>query len=171
MTPTYEEILRLNWEDQLQKVRKTLFSWSLRHLPTLSERAEVLRTFALLRVWYKAQILPLPTFWAKKIEAQVRSFLWLGQPHKNPLSLESVCLVKSRGGLGIPLLQAKCEALHLKQALRMVTSARNSRDHLGYWIGGNLGFLDFQDNYQHFTRRENRKRNYSPKVFKKTRLP
>ena len=69
---------------------------------------------------------------------RIRNFLWLGQPHKNQLSLECVCLEKSRGGLGLLLLEAKCEALHLKQALRMVCSGRSSRDHIGYWIGGSL---------------------------------
>ena len=89
------------------------------------DRAEVIKTFALSRIWFRAQILPLPHAWANKFETAIAGFLWKGQQVKNLLSLESVCQPCSNGGLGIPFVRAKCDALLLKQMLRILTSRKN----------------------------------------------
>ena len=59
MYPDFKVSMDANWNDQLKKFKNTLFSWSSRVLDTLSERAEVLGTFALSRLYYRAQVLPL----------------------------------------------------------------------------------------------------------------
>ena len=136
MSPSFHTILDLNWEHQLGKFRSTLFSWSTRSLNTFYERASVLTTLGLYRLWYRASILPLPNTWANLFEAEIRRFLWRNQPLKNVLSLETACLPICQGGLGLPYLRAKCDALHLKQGLRIVSTSRVIRDHLGFWFGG-----------------------------------
>ena len=72
-----------------------------------------------------------------------------------------------QGGLSIPYLRSKCEALQLKQALRIVTSSKNCRDHLGYWFGDELGSFGFDMNFRHFSRdSKGRRKAYKPKYFK-----
>ena len=63
----YKTMLNLNWDLQLSKVNKTLFSWSNRSLSSVFERAEVIRTFVLSRIWYRAHVLTPPAFLGFKI--------------------------------------------------------------------------------------------------------
>ena len=107
--PTYKAILQSNWEDQFKKFSDTLFSWESRILDSVFERAEVLKTFALSRVWYRAQVLPLPLQWARKFEKAISTFLWKGCQLRNLLPMETFCLPLESGGLAIPYLRAKCD--------------------------------------------------------------
>ena len=49
------------------------------------------------------------------------------------------------GGLGLPFLRAKCDALLLKQMLRMIASTKTCFDHLTFWIGPVLGLPHLQE--------------------------
>ena len=62
---SYKSIIDLNWDDQYKKFTKTLFSWSARALDSIFEKAEVLSTFALSKIWYRAQVLPPTQTWAQ----------------------------------------------------------------------------------------------------------
>ena len=168
IVPEYKEIVQMNWAEQLSKFRSTLYSWSQRALYTLSERAEVLSTFALSRLWYRAQVLPLTDFWAGRIESELRRFLWKGQQTRNLLPYETVCLPKNAGGLSVPFLRAKCEALLLRQFIRMLAS-RSSRKHIQFWCGGLLNDIEFQRTYLHFSyNSQGRKVLYTPKFFQQS---
>ena len=90
-----------------------------------------------------AQILHLPKAWAARFEQAIRKFIWKGQPWRNPLPLDTVCLSKDNGGLNIPHLRLKCDALLLRQALRIITLNSRSKDHLGFWFGAELGNFGF----------------------------
>ena len=115
----------------------------------------------------RAQILLLPDYWTRQFETEIRRFMWRGQPVKNVLSLETICLPKNQGGLGIPHLRSKCEALHLKQALRMLSSPRNCRDHICFWSEGKLGAFGLDENFKMFVQdNQGRKKKYRPKYFR-----
>ena len=101
-----------------------------------------MKTFALSRIWFRAQVLPLPQSWASKFESTIASFLWKGQQTKNLLSMETICLPCENGGLGIPFLRAKCDALLLKQMLRILASRGVSFDHMTFWINDTLQIND-----------------------------
>ena len=132
--PSYSSMIQLNWEDQLSKFNKTLYSWADRAIDSVFDRAEIVRTFALSKVWYRAQVLPLPKSWAKKFESSISNYLWKGKQFKNLLSMESICQPCENGGLNLPYLRAKCDALLIKQMLRMLVSRRGWFDHLIFWI-------------------------------------
>ena len=74
----YKQILKLNWEDQLSKLTKTLASWAPRILENVRARAEALRVFALSQIWYRAQVLPLPKDYERRMSDLVLGFLWRG---------------------------------------------------------------------------------------------
>ena len=115
--PDPSQLLHLNWDDQFKKVSGTLNSWGNRALDSLSERSEVISTFALSRIWYRAQVLPMTPGWASKFEGLLSNFLWRGFQCKNLLPAETICQPKLKGGLNIPYLRSKCDALLLKQLL------------------------------------------------------
>ena len=104
-----------------------------------------------------------------KFETEIRKFLWKNQILKNLLPLESLCLPKSRGGLNVAHLGLKCDSLLLRQNLRMIDTDRDSRKHVGYWIGDRLaGPFKFSIKYSQ-VRIDNSGRRvpYAPKYFKR----
>ena len=56
---SYEEMVKVNWDCRYKKFSDAIFSWSPRILDTLQQRVEVIRIFALSRVYYVAAILPV----------------------------------------------------------------------------------------------------------------
>ena len=167
MMPDFKEMLETNWSIQFNKFSATLHSWSTRNLPTLRERAEVLNTFGLSRVWYRASILPLPRKWRAKFESEARKFIWKNYLVKNAISLESLCLPKERGGLNVTNIGLKSNSLLLRQGLRIITSRKHCKEHLGFWYGDKLGLdLGFDMSFNHFIRdARGRKRAYKPMYF------
>ena len=116
----YEQSLQRSWEVCYEGFRKTLIAWSSRMLDSLRQRVEVIKIFATSKLWYKASALPLPEMWARKFEAEVRKFLWAGRLEH--LALEEVMNPVEMGGLGLPCIRAKAEALFLKQSTRLLLS-------------------------------------------------
>ena len=115
---TYEQSLERSWEVCFEGFRKTLIAWGSRMLDSLRQRVDVLKIFATSKLWYKASALPLPEMWARKFEAGVRKFLWAGRLEQ--LALEEVMNPVEMGGLGLPCIRAKAEALFLKQSTRLL---------------------------------------------------
>ena len=66
LSNSYSNILERNWEFQFSKFTSTLKSWSSRAIDSLHQKAEILTTFALSKVWYRAQALPLPSKYVTK---------------------------------------------------------------------------------------------------------
>ena len=77
--PTYEEILEVNWSESYENFANCLHSWKLRSLDTIFQKMEIVNTFALPRIWYKAQLLPLPGRLTGKFEEEIRRFIWRGR--------------------------------------------------------------------------------------------
>ena len=134
--PTIKESQNASWEACTAGFRSCLHSWSSRFLPTLSQRVMVLSTFAMSKLWYLAQILPIPKKVVEQLEKEVRGFLWRGRIEKLPL--EELYAPVKEGGLGLPSIQAKGDALLMKQLCRILDSPGSTRDHLSYWIGMRL---------------------------------
>ena len=111
---------------------KTLYSWTDRSLESIYDRAEVIKTFALSKIWFRAQILPMPNVWGRKFESAIAEYLWKGQQVKYILPMVTVCLPLDKGGLGLPWLSAKCDALLLKQMLRILASTKSCFDHITF---------------------------------------
>ena len=132
--PQYNETVKQTWELVLRGLQKTLFSWGSRALNTLQQRVEVLQTFALSKLWYSAQVLPLPAQMVKKIESASSAFIFRGRPER--LKLAELQNPKEEGGLGLVCVATKAECLLLRQSLRIL--AQPTSDcylHLGHWLG------------------------------------
>ena len=132
-TPTTKGTIHQSWEKCIQGVRNCIMAWSNRMLPTLNQRIQVVQTFALSKIWYLAQVLPIPKKHLLEVEKTVRRFLWLGRLEHLPFD-ELYGPIKE-GGLNLVNIGAKCDSLYLKQTLRMLNSETNSKKHLSYWIG------------------------------------
>ena len=59
MCQKFSETQQLTWDKVFRGTEKTLFSWDSRLLFTLQDRVSVVQTYALSKLWYAAQVLPL----------------------------------------------------------------------------------------------------------------
>ena len=137
ITPIYKQTLEQCWEACYSGFNKIIMSWSSRQLNTLVQRVEVLRLFATSKLWYKASALPLPTKYAKKFESLMGRFLWAGKLER--LQIDEVKNLNFAGGLGLPCVYSKANALFLSQSCRLlVDSASKQFGHIKYWLGLHL---------------------------------
>ena len=131
---SYSEIISLNWNFRFEKFQRVIMSWSSRMLDTVSLRVEVLRTFALSRIYYVASILPLRKTMIKKFEAAIGKFIWKGRILR--VALEELKNDYACGGLKLPCLETMNRSLLSSQCLRLLKSGDiKSIAHIDYWMG------------------------------------
>ena len=118
----YRDILKLNWAHRYQKFSNTIYSWNSRFLDTVFQRVEVLRLFALSRVYYVAAILPIEKSMVKKFECLMGNFIWKHSGKLLRVSLADIKNTKLSGGLDLPCIEKMANALLLSQCLRTIKS-------------------------------------------------
>ena len=131
--PTIPATIKLSWQKCLDGFNSCLMSWKGRALPYLSQKAMILKTYATSKLWYLAQVLPIPKAVVAEIEKKLGSFLWWGRLER--LELSELTNPVQEGGLGLPNIQARCDALFIKHLLRILSIDCHSRNHLLYWVG------------------------------------
>ena len=135
--PQFSTTLQRTWEIVYRGFEKTVFSWETRTLSTLQQRVTVLQKFALSKLWYVAQALPLPRWTSKKILSRMSSFIFRGRPER--LKLSELENSSDQGGLGLACVVTKAGCLLLRQSLRVLASPEERCfHHLGYWLGHQL---------------------------------
>ena len=139
---SYRSLVKRNWEFRYEKFMEIVKSWTPRVLDTLLQRVEVLRLFALSRVYYIASILPINITMVRKFEKDMGKFIWTASGKILRVSLEELKHVPEKGGLGLPCDMSRCRALMLSQLLRLLKSTdKKSIGRVGFWIGELLGDL------------------------------
>ena len=132
--PQYSDTLSCTWEAVFLGFQRRLFSWESRTLNTLHQRVQVSQTFALSKLWYVAQVLPLPQSVLKKIESALSAFIFRGRHER--LKLAEIENTVDEGGLGLTCVATKAESLLLRQSLRILArTEENCFRHVGYWLG------------------------------------
>ena len=125
---TYEETVKKTCEKVMIGFQKVVYSWSTRNLDTLSQRAEVAKTFALSKLYYVAQVLSLNEKYRKQIETSLSNFIFKGRHEKLKLSeLENA----DQDGLGLPNIGVKSDCLLLRM---LALLQENSFRLVGYWL-------------------------------------
>jgi hypothetical protein len=77
-TPILVSTVSQSWEGCLAGVQVAIHGWRAWGVPFLSERRDVLEVFVFSKLWYLAQILPLPQARAARATTLAGSFLWAG---------------------------------------------------------------------------------------------
>ena len=73
---SYRSLIKRNWDYRVGKLSTCMKTWSSRYLPSLRSKVEVVRTFALSRIYYVAAILPINSSVVQKIESLIGNFIW-----------------------------------------------------------------------------------------------
>ena len=133
---SYEEMLKVNWEFRFKKFSDALHSWSPRILDTLQQRVEVIRIFALSRVYFVAAILPVKPNMVKKFESLMGKFIWNYSGKFLRIALDEIKNGKLAGGLNLPCLATMADSLLFSQCIRLIRSGDSkSMNHLMFWLG------------------------------------
>ena len=104
------------------------------------------KTFALSKLFYVAQVLPLPAKISKKINSSLSQFIFRGRHER--LRLDELENSSEDGGLGLPNITVKADALLLRQMCRMLNQPDEvSFRLLGYWLGEFVRDTGYDDNF------------------------
>ena len=138
----YQELIKRNWSFRVEKFENSVLSWSARCLETIFQRVEVMKTFALSRIFYLASILPIPPAVAKHIEKLMGKFIWTASGKILRVAMEEMKNPLERGGCGLTCIMSMSKSLLLSQVLRLLKSGDDkSIGHVGFWMGELLGDL------------------------------
>ena len=88
---TYHQTVNKTWERVLRGFENVLFSWQSRQLETLAQRVEVAKTFALSKLYYVAQVLPLPNKYRKQVESSLSKLIFRGRQERLQLHDRRSC--------------------------------------------------------------------------------
>ena len=155
---SYQEMSARNWAYRLDKLKKSVISWSTRTFDTVLHRIEVLKCFGLSRVYYVASVLPMKARWMKSFNQVMGDFLWRKSGKVLKLPMDEIVNSFGRGGLGLPSIEAMNKSLILTQMFRLMKSDdEKSKMHLNMWLGPVLSdiwvgpaVVDGGMNYEHF---------------------
>ena len=87
---SYTSMVKKNWEYRYTKFNSCVQSWLSRHLPSISSRIEILKIFALSRVYYLAAILPITKTFVQKFESIMGRFIWNNSGWLLRVSMEEI---------------------------------------------------------------------------------
>ncbi len=132
-TPNFEATQRVSWERTVGGLEATLRMWAARALPYLSQRRQILHVYALSKLWYLAQILPLPQLALRRILRAASDFVWRGRLER--LAWAELTAPQRAGGLAVAEVATRARALLLKQACHRLASGGRPRAHISYWVG------------------------------------
>jgi hypothetical protein len=118
--PSLGATVSLSWEDCLGRVQGAISGWRARRVPFLSERRDVLETFIFSKLWYLAQILPLPQSVTARATALAGAFLWGG--HAERLAWQELHSRREEGGLAVSCIFTRGQALLAKQMCLQVVA-------------------------------------------------
>ena len=111
-----------NWETVLNKVIKAINMLSNRYL-TIYQKAIIVNSILLSRVWYLAHSFPLNKSYAQKINSHIFRYLWKGM--YQPIRRNTLHLPKKEGGLGIISVYHKAAAILCNTCLKQVLKGNN----------------------------------------------
>ena len=104
-------------EHKIHKITNTIAAWKHRDL-SLKGRALIVNGLLTSTLWYHATNISLPDWAITEIETQLYNFLW---NHKRPLLTRDVlALPLTEGGLNIPRIATKIQALRINTLRRLL---------------------------------------------------
>lgn len=127
-----KEVETLNWEGKIDKIKRILDLWKMRHL-TYYGKITVIKMLAASQIVYVATAVPAPKDAIKRINKLLYSFLWRSKTEK---IRRNICINDvTSGGLGMIDLEARVSALRLSWIMKYLNCQNTSWKTLfSYWI-------------------------------------
>lgn len=120
-----------NWGPVVNKIKAYAKELYCRDL-SLIHRIWTVQTYLLSQCWYLAQVLPLPTTYARQIICAISWYIWQGNIFRVPIN--TLYLQPTDGGLGLVNVIIKCQALFLGRGRKIQMQQRSfSSAWLQHW--------------------------------------
>ena len=113
-----EHANKLNFEEKMNKLEKTLNGWKRRKL-TLPGRINIVKTLGLSKLIYNASVPSIPRHLVKEINRIAFNFVWEGKPAK--VKRSTIIREKKRGGLKMLDFEIMDKALKVAWTERLKT--------------------------------------------------
>ena len=136
-----EHTNKLNFEQKINNLEKTLNCWKQRKL-TLLGRINIVKTLGLSKLIYSASVLSIPKHFVKEINRISFNFIWEGKPAK--VKRSTIIREKKHGGLKILDFEIMDKVLKVAWIKRLTTHSSASWKiipELGVKQYGGLTFL------------------------------
>ena len=105
----YRSLITKNWDNRYRKFEQCIYSWSARTVPTIYQRAFVVNTFALSRVYYVASAIPITKKMIIKFEKLIGDFIWKSTGKLLRVSHDDIRKSKENGGIGLVCLSTMAQ--------------------------------------------------------------
>ena len=99
---------------------------------TLYQRAVVINSLVLSKVWYNAHTYPLAKKYSNQILKEIFEYLW--QSKLNPIKRGAIYQSKSKGGLGIFDVYFKAKCILTSTFLKQFLDAQENESFLKYFV-------------------------------------
>ncbi len=130
--PTFSSSVEATWDRVQAGIRSTVRTWASRCLPTLIQRVQVLEVFISSKVWFFAQVLPLPAAAAASLNRILGDFVWAHSLAR--LAFPQIHQPFSQGGLGLCNPAMRAQSLLVKQVFHQMAAGGQPALHLSYWM-------------------------------------
>ena len=117
------------WEVVVKGVRAANQRWIKQRGWTMLGRVKIPHVFILSKVWYVAQVLPIPQSTVEKLNQAISHYLFHDQVER--IALEQLFEKKEYGGLQLVNTEAKCHALI---ARTLSAKVKALSPHIQYWM-------------------------------------
>ena len=97
----YKQMLSTNWSNRIEKLRRTICSWTGRYFDNIKQKIEVVNCFALSRIFYVAALLPITKSALQDINKIVGNFLWNKSWKLLRVAREEIVNSEAKGGLAL----------------------------------------------------------------------
>ena len=134
----YQHTKYFNMQACIRQMEECAKTQSQRNL-SLKGKTVVINTLILSKLWFMANVFPIPKDLIPEINKIIFGYLWKGSAAE-PIARETLFLPRDRGGLGIlvPLIQG--QALRIKYLLQLAKQDNNNIwTYLGrYWVSSKI---------------------------------
>ena len=155
-----------NWLVTLNKIEKQLKFLGLRIL-SLRGKTTLINTLAMSKVWFLANVLPIPEWVIERLHRAIFENLWQ-KTNYNPVKRETLFLPVKSGGLGILSPKEQSLALRLK-TLFQLKECEEEKTHdfyyfSKYWLASSLVKFTKQNESWNFLRLNNFPKHWDNKM-------
>ena len=120
----------LTWSEILSKIKTMTRLLSARHL-TLYQRANIINSLILSKVWYNAHTYPLPKKYSKLISKEIFEYLWISK--LNPIKRDVLYQSKTSGGLGIFNVLVKSQSIMASTFLKQFLNSKENNSLIKFY--------------------------------------
>lgn len=118
-----QDMIRENWKKAVNVVQASLINNRTRRLGII-QKVFFVNTYALSKIWFLSQVLPMPKLTAKRLYTIGGFFIWANTI--NRIARTTLILPKQAGGLGLQDALIKSNALLIIRTLRYKESTDNN---------------------------------------------